>query len=141
MGYNLFLDDIRMPAQAANYMHPDIAVLYGTKVWDIVRNYKQFVKHIKRFGIPEIASFDHDLAQIHYEVSSRKESFKYYPETGFDCMKWMVDHIIDNNLEPPQVIVHSMNAVGAENIQRYFNNFIKQYKWDNSKESDTRTAK
>lgn len=134
MGYNLFLDDIRQPQQVGNYILPiELRSLYRLELWKIVRNYSEFVKHIEEKGLPDMVSFDHDLAWVHYDPDRAKESFEYYPETGYDCMKWMINYIQDNKLEPPRVLVHSMNPEGAKNIQKLFNNFLRHYKWDNSK--------
>jgi hypothetical protein len=136
MGYNLFLDDIRQPWQVGNYMLPvGLRAYYRKLNWVIVRNYQEFVKMIEEKGIPDKVSFDHDLAEVHY--MGGKESFSYWPETGLDCMKWMIDYIMDHKLKPPRVFVHSMDPDGAKNIETLFDNFLKHYEWDNSKESGT----
>ena len=46
----LYLDDVRIPQ---------------TEGWEIVRNYDDFVKWIEENGLPDIVSFDHDLAEVH----------------------------------------------------------------------------
>jgi len=58
MSYNLFLDDIRRPEDAFNYMHLPV---FNKKEWIIVRNYYAFITLIEKKGVPEIISFDHDL--------------------------------------------------------------------------------
>ena len=142
MRYNLFLDDIRSPSKAGLYMPKNTKHYYYDLLWDIVRNYDEFCAHITKWGLPEIISFDHDLAEIHYKAAIGQESFSYSEKTGYDCMQWMINYIILHKEQPPKkVLVHSMNAVGAENIQKYFNNFLKHYKWDNSKESAILTGK
>jgi hypothetical protein len=125
MGYNLFLDDIRYPEDAANYMHPDFNCHYRMKEWVIVRTYKEFVETVKSRGLPDMVSFDHDLADIHYNPKTQVQGFEYQEETGYDCTKWLVDYCMDNNLEFPQYLVHSQNQVGAENISTYIENFKK----------------
>jgi hypothetical protein len=140
MSYNLFLDDIRQPYQVGNYMLPvGLRTLYRKLPWIIVRNYQEFVKMIEEKGLPELVSFDHDLAEIHYRGG--KTTIEYWPETGLDCMKWMIEYIMDHKAKPPDVLVHSMNPDGAKNIDTLFTNFLKHYKWENSKESDTPTDK
>jgi hypothetical protein len=63
---NLFLDDIRQPKDACYLVtNPRI---YWDEEWVVVKNYKQFCDWIKRNGLPNIVSFDHDLADIHYNV-------------------------------------------------------------------------
>ena len=102
----LFLDDMRKP--------PD-------NTWDVVRSYDQFVAYIEANGVPEVISFDHDLADQHYapEVlqaineSGKIEYEKYAEKTGYDCAKWLVE----NGYEVKRWMVHSMNPVGAQNIR------------------------
>ena len=78
MKYNLFLDDERMPYQVGNYIYPvEIKPLYRLETWEIVRNYEEFVKIIEGRGLPSLISFDHDLADIHYDSNTYKESFTY----------------------------------------------------------------
>lgn len=124
---NLFLDDIRSVEMAANYMPPDVAILYRTKRWVIVRNYHEFVHVIEENGLPELVSFDHDLADQHYDPSTWRESFSYHEKTGLDCAKWMVDYCIKHGEKLPRYIVHSANPVGRENIIKYLENFRKHY--------------
>lgn len=130
--YNLFLDDIREPWEAGNYMLPvDSRKLYRLKEWQIVRNYQQFVDIILDKGIPEMISFDHDLADEHYapqeiwdDPSAVQERMKGFTEkTGYDAAKWLVDHCIEKGLDLPYFLIHSMNPVGAENIKNYLDNF------------------
>lgn len=132
--YNLFLDDIRMPADAGNYMYPvEVRPLYRLKEWVIARNYKQFVECIQTNGLPELVSFDHDLADEHYGLISKTDHLtweEYHLSedreyTGLDCAKWMVDYCIENNQKLPQYLCHSMNPTGRENILIYLRNFEK----------------
>ena len=62
--YNLFLDDVRNPKDCCQYM-PD-AKFYFDSEFVIVRNYDEFVNFIRKNGLPNIISFDHDLADEHY---------------------------------------------------------------------------
>lgn len=122
MSYNLFLDDVRMPEQVGNYILPvELGVYFRTYNWEIVRDYDQFVNCIKTKGIPNVVSFDHDLAAIHYEPSTWTESFVYKEKTGYDCAKWMIDYCKENNLSLPKIIMcHSMNPVGKKRIVEAF---------------------
>jgi len=130
--YNLFLDDVREPWEAGNYMLPvDVRKFYRLNKWKIVRNYQEFVDIIIEKGIPELVSFDHDLADEHYApqeiwdnpiaVQARMEDFK--EKTGYDAAKWLVDHCIEKKVNLPKFLIHSMNPVGAENIKNYLDNF------------------
>jgi hypothetical protein len=124
--YNLFLDDIRMPYVVGDYIIPvSYRSFYRLKEWVIVRSYKEFVDYILLNGLPELVSFDHDLADAHYDPQTWTESFQYTEETGYDCAKWLVKYCMDNKLKLPEYLVHSMNPVGAVNIQKYLDNFKK----------------
>lgn len=126
--YNLFLDDVRVP-DSCSYTNNAI---YFKLEWEIVRSYDAFVKFITENGLPELVSFDHDLAEAHYHPSMYEGSkiyMKYLEttseKTGMDCAKWLVDYCIDNELEFPKWEVHSMNPVGKENIISYISNYLK----------------
>lgn len=132
MGYNLFLDDERMPYQVGNYIYPvEIKPLYRLETWEIVRNYEEFVKIIEERGLPSLISFDHDLADIHYDSNIFKETFTYREKTGYDCAKWLIDYCQLHNLELPKYLVHSMNPIGKENIQKLLENFKKTLENEN----------
>lgn len=89
--YNLFLDDVRQPGSVESYINNQVLqVLYRNTTWVIVRNYNDFVNTIKERGLPEIISFDHDLADINYDPQTQQESFVYNEKTGYDCAKWLV---------------------------------------------------
>jgi len=112
----LYLDDIRTPK-------------IEIQKWDIVRNYVEFKEYILKNGIPDLISFDHDLAEEHYVIPF--DEWEYQPQredvpaTGFDCAKWLVDYCLDNDLSLKKVTVHSANPAGAANIVGLINNFKK----------------
>jgi hypothetical protein len=117
----LFLDDVRNPGDCVLYMKKN-DVYYETD-WDIVRNYNDFVKYITENGVPDEISFDHDLADEHYDpsmyVSSEeygKRYDKFREKTGYDCAKWLTDYCVENVIPLPTCYVHSMNPVGRDNI-------------------------
>jgi hypothetical protein len=75
---------------------------------------------VKTLGMPVAISFDHDLADAHYIGAESKE------KTGYDFAKWLVDFHLDNNITPDfDYKVHSMNPVGAKNIQTLLDNFVR----------------
>jgi hypothetical protein len=124
----LFLDDIRQPKDAC-YLVPNPA-LYWEDNWAIVKNYPEFCKWIKFNGLPEIVSFDHDLADVHYEVdfddwNDLTADQLGVEETGLDCAKWLVEYCLDNGFKLPEYWVHSANPVGKKNIQGYLDNAKK----------------
>lgn len=136
--YNLFLDDIRMPAEVGNYIYPvELRDLFRKEEWVIVRNYPEFIKRIKDLGIPKLISFDHDLAEGHYHKSFMdKNEIQYenytkfeddYNKTGYHCAKWLIEYCINENIDLPEYIVHSMNPVGKDNILNLLKNFENRF--------------
>lgn len=129
MGYNLFLDDIRMPKDAFGYMNLPI---YIEKKWIVVRNYYAFTTLIQNKGVPEVISFDHDLADEHYDYQEQFGNHDIYDiiaeKTGYHCAKWLVNYCIDNNKEvPTEILIHSMNPAGTLNIRSVFTTYFKAY--------------
>lgn len=133
MGYLLFLDDIRVPLDCCTYMmNRDF---YQNNEFVIVRDYNEFTNYIETNGLPDIISFDHDLADSHYtpeylwhdyEKSKAWQDAQVHTEkTGYDCAKWLIDYCIENNLNCPEYTCHSMNPVGRDNIIGVLDNFKK----------------
>ncbi|MFW5847464.1 MAG: cyclic-phosphate processing receiver domain-containing protein [bacterium] len=130
----LFLDDIRYPENAFCYTGRQF---YLDETWVIVRSYNEFVKHIELNGLPDIISFDHDLADEHYAPQeywkSREVLEKYYEEqtptytekTGYDCAKWLIEYCLDKQEKLPDFYCHSMNPVGLQNIMSILDQFKK----------------
>ena len=126
----LFLDDIRHPYDAFTYTQE---TMFLQKKWVVVKNYKEFVKHIENNGLPKFISFDHDLADTHYtpqhlwedyEKSKEwQESQVHEEKTGYECAKWLVDYCLDNNADLPEYYCHSQNPVGKDNILGLFKSF------------------
>jgi hypothetical protein len=136
MAYNLFLDDFRMPKDAFEYMKLPI---YISVEWIIVRNYYAFITLIENKGVPDIISFDHDLADEHYNEQIVKgqtyqEIYDMFTEkTGYHCAKWLIDYCIDNNKKlPADILIHSMNPAGSMNIKSLFETYFKVYNIDQS---------
>ena len=123
MKYSLYLDDFRDPRDSGYYLNNPI---YEALQWIVVRNYDEFVKCVEENGIPEVISFDHDLADTHYEHQSDIDYDIFSEKTGYECAKWFINYIIDNNLELPKtILIHSMNPVGSANIKSLFDSYIK----------------
>lgn len=122
----LFLDDLRSPRQCYNYIKNEI---YLRSDWDIVRNYDQFVNYILNVGIPKVISFDHDLADEHYDTLNETDFtslqeyylFRDREMTGYDCAKWLKEYCDLHEYPLPKILCHSMNPVGKENILKLFN--------------------
>lgn len=119
--YSLFLDDFRYPKDAFNYTKNTV---YLKEQWVIVRSYEEFVKCLNENGLPVICSYDHDLAESHYNPDILQEN--YTEKTGYECAKFMVNyHINHQEQEFPEYLVHSMNPVGKQNIISYINSYKK----------------
>lgn len=101
----LFLDDVRNP--------PDSS-------WSVVRSYDEFVKFVLDNGVPDVVSFDHDLAIDHYPFFEQSPTHtipydSYTEKTGYHAAQWLVGQGY-----PKIVIVHTQNPVGAMNIINVF---------------------
>ena len=118
----LYLDDCRTPTDTIPGYHP----------WDVVRNYDDFTQYILKNGIPDLISFDHDLAQEHMDDYFKQMMHQGYQhpsyddfkeKTGLDCARWLVEYCQKMNAELKQCSVHSHNPVGASNIQSFINGY------------------
>lgn len=118
----LYLDDVRIPTEGS---------------WKVVRNYDEFVAHIKLNGLEsyELISLDHDLgegAMIEYYTNVKPNyelDYKRIPEkTGMDCARWLVAEAMTKNIPLPTIYVHSANPIGAANIIGYINNYFRNHK-------------
>jgi hypothetical protein len=125
----LYLDDVRTPTTTIPNYEP----------WVVVRNYDQFINYITEFGIPDLISFDHDLADEHIEdyysqlaLNGFQEPkyYNYQEKTGLDCARWLGDYVQENNAVLKSVCVHSHNPIGATNIQSYINGLKKHMGWE-----------
>lgn len=125
----LFLDDTRHNYDALQMLG---YVVYKEK-WDIVRNYDEFTSWIEKNGLPDLISFDHDLADTHYtpqeywddyhKSAEYQASLNHQEKTGLDCAKWLVEYCLDNKVKLPKYLVHSANPVGRDNIFYLLRNF------------------
>lgn len=126
--YNLFLDDERQPWNVTWVKIPLVC-------WQIIRNYNDFVGYIQRYGLPENISFDHDLAECHYPIINTEvgnnfkkgiiDYKKMDGKTGYDAAKWLCNYCDEKKLKFPNYTVHSMNHIGADNIEHYIENWKK----------------
>jgi hypothetical protein len=108
MSYFLFLDDYRNPKDV-NWVHiPDAG-------WNIVRNFEQFTEAIFTLGIPNMVSYDCDLADEHYKAyfNLGTEYVNHYQEfktkCGIHCLDFLLDVCKRRSLYHPPFIIHSKN--------------------------------
>lgn len=111
MSYTLFLDDIRFPE--------DVRYDYGPYCNIIIcRNVDDALWTVQQRGLPNFISFDHDLG----------DDDPVLEKTGYTFARLLCSYIMSQNLPLPDKFnyyVHSMNPVGARNIQAYMDNFVK----------------
>ena len=104
----IWLDDIRdMPWQTTLYADKAI----------IVRNYKSAVAAVRKYYTPNvnlIVDLDHDLG---YDGLDLDHDHSNDP-TGYDFCKYLIENEITG-----QFHIHSMNAIGAENMRQLLNHY------------------
>lgn len=102
----IYIDDIRTPNDGGN--------------WKIARSILEFQNILDIFPLSEIEciSFDHDLGE---SIDGTLN-----PD-GYDCAKTLVNYAIEKQQIDnfPITFVHSSNVVGAENIIKYINCFLR----------------
>ena len=104
----LFLDDLRNVS--------DVYEREFTNKFQVSRDIDSAKTWITQNGIPNFISFDHDLDDVSHHT------------TGYALAKWIVDQVLDGNLEFPQNFkyqVHSANPVGRANIIAILDNFLR----------------
>ena len=129
MSYNLFLDDERQPQKM--YLLTTDEVYAGE--WIVVKSFNEFKECIMNHGLPKRISFDHDLADEHYEHGALTDwkEFDYSKvkeKTGLDCLKWLIEYTKENNLDLSVIdefLVHSFNPIGRENILNLLRDIFK----------------
>jgi hypothetical protein len=120
----LFLDDWRIPRDCATYMwQRKVNCKIFHEEWDIVRSYRQFINWIESNGIPNLVSFDYDLADVDElkEELDIEEWFNLDENrvwTGLDCAKYLLNYCKEENIKFPDYIIHSVNPDGVEEIKK-----------------------
>jgi len=114
----IYLDDVRIPIDPT---------------WTVVRSYNEFIDKINEVGLDSVdqISLDHDLGDTamkeYYNNVSPNYTLNYEnitEKTGMDCVKWLIELCLDNDLKLPLTIVHSANPIGSANMMGYINNFL-----------------
>jgi hypothetical protein len=137
--YNLFIDDERLPFGKNDKGQGGAFELtrdpnYQLLDWVIVRNFGDFVKTIEEKGLPEVISFDHDLEDFHYyhysiyTLYTGKIDYTVVEGTGYECAKWLIEYLLNNNLNSPKILIHTQNTIGARNIRLLFMDYEKSRK-------------
>ncbi len=111
----VFLDDERNFEDVTWIQYP---VQYGEV--KVFRTFNQFMNFCKNTNLVNVDfSFDHDIQDFVDGVE----------KTGYDCVKCLFDLAFDGliaiDLKKSNIVVHSQNPVGRQNIISYTNNAIK----------------
>lgn len=113
-------------------------------IWTWVTNFEDFKKYIIEKGLPDVFGFDHDLGGNSYQLYHKHGGYKegqinydeYDEPTGFHCVKWLTEYCQDNKiLLTGEVLSHSMNPQGRNNIISIFNN-LKNFQEEYGIETD-----
>lgn len=126
----LMIDDERNLKDHGKYLRENR--VDTDKPWVIVRSYKEFVRWIQENGVPDVITFDHDLADVPalrtnlpiedwFDLDENKEY------TGTDCARWVVNHCMLNGIPVPDYNVHSSNGEGGKNIKSIFETYKKYF--------------
>jgi len=128
----IFLDDIRFPEDVynglkgghdENTLHPIYA---DNSSWIILRTYEDFVDFVMKNDLneTEVISLDHDLDFDHYK-SENQQNVDYdrmQVKTGYHAAKWLLEYSKENNIQLPEIRVHSLNIEGRKNIKNLIKN-------------------
>lgn len=100
----LFLDDERMPSDVTWINYPENAE------FTVVRTYNEFLEEVRIGQLYDAWSLDHDLGPDDM--------------SGYDALKAAIRWHHPAQF-PKQVIAHSKNPVGANNITQYWRNYLE----------------
>jgi len=111
----IFLDDERIPQDARKHTGNDI---YNQEDWILVRSFDEFKEYIQNTGLPELISFDHDLAHEHYKYCFSKHIpySEFIVKTGYHCLLWLILFCNMNSKSLPQILIHTRNEQGKNNM-------------------------
>jgi hypothetical protein len=114
MKKGLFLDDERLVSDVSWIIYPEESIS-----WTIVRCYESFKEEVEHQSY-DYYSFDHDIQDFDDPLKER---------TGYDCVKYLVEHLLEQLLylgyssEHVQCFFHTQNIIGKENMEKYWENF------------------
>lgn len=115
----LFLDDERKPSAVTWISIGGVGHMAAD--WQIVRSMDEAINWVRKYGFPDVISFDHDLGEAHYSGNFADG------KTGYDFAKWLIEFDLDTKTMPVgfSFTVHSLNPVGKVNIENLLNNYIQ----------------
>lgn len=109
----IFLDDERNIEDVTWVKYPEYTEVF---VFRRMCDFMFAVMHIEDLENYDF-SFDHDIQDF---------SAGDVESTGYDCVKWLCDFAMDNdiNLSKNTFYYHTQNPVGNINMKSYIDNFI-----------------
>lgn len=100
----IYLDDIRTPTEEFDF---------------IVRSYDEAIVMIKKYGVPNFISFDHDLGE---------DANGIVLKSGYDLAKWLVENDLKGSYTLPSDFhynIHSQNPIGKKNICMLLDGYLR----------------
>ena len=124
--FMIWLDDVRgHDSKKFKDFYNQVYNRYGTADMSIqildAKDYAQFIDRIDYANEHNtlentIISFDHDLG---CGASGN------ILESGADCLKYLINFCLDNNLRLPECLIHTSNPVGKLNMESLINSYYK----------------
>ena len=109
MTWQLFIDDLRNPADVYSAAVPELA----PQTWTVARSSEEAVKLVQKLGMPTRMSLDHDLGIC----SNGKGGTTTDIVPTF--LRWLANEFWDGSAMVPSYIIHSANPVGAKNMDSF----------------------
>src|SRR3990167_6636353 len=120
MSYLLFLDDVRTVDKDVSFPSEHSYLKRIT-----AKNYDEFVDILTRHRLPEVASFDFDLAVEHYR-NINNPNFNYdtcKEKTGYHCLMYLIKFICQGGHPMIRMYCHSANLKGRAHINWMIQDF------------------
>jgi len=128
----LFLDDIRDPKDG--YLHGEKTKLVDESgipagCWQVVRTYDQFVRFVKKYGVPKTISFDNDLDPSHYQVYMKAVQSGYFewlfiqPKMGLHALDFLLKYCRTNHVQVPRIYIHTANHMARQEMVNMIQRF------------------
>ncbi|MEG1299462.1 MAG: hypothetical protein RSC93_01970 [Erysipelotrichaceae bacterium] len=83
-------------------------------------------REVRDFVVQNITDFKNTVFSLDHDLQEFDETGE---QTGYTFVRWLVEYMVDNgyNLDDLNVIVHSKNPIGKQNIEKYVENAKKFY--------------
>lgn len=118
--YKVLLDDYR-DTEDVYYLTRD--EVYLEQSWLVVRSFEEFTANISgyyhRGAFPRLVSFDGAISTMHLSRDGGNiETF--VEKTSVDCARWLAEYVEKNELDLPEIKVHSPSENAAQSIFEVF---------------------